>query len=91
MNGFIQNQRRFFAAENDAAKPSEEELKNAREEWGFKYDDEAFRFEKEWKAIADKIETEYVLKLLTVLMTYLGRECTSRVNFQTCRRRKSRC
>jgi hypothetical protein len=35
---------------------TEEELAKNREEWGVKYSDEAFKFEKEWKAIADKIE-----------------------------------
>jgi len=27
-------------------------------EWGVKYDDECLAFEKEWKEIADKVETE---------------------------------
>jgi hypothetical protein len=38
--------------------PTEEELAKNREEWGEKYTDEAFRFEKEWKAISDKIEAQ---------------------------------
>ncbi len=38
--------------------PSEEELQNAREEWGFKFDDECFKFEKEWKTIAEAVERE---------------------------------
>lgn len=41
--------------ESKDEKPSEAELKANREEWGLKYDDEAYKFEKEWKAIADKI------------------------------------
>ena len=35
--------------------PTEDELKKNREEWGEKYQDENFRFEKEWKIISDDI------------------------------------
>ncbi len=45
---------RYFSA----AQPSQEELAKNREEWGEKYSDECFQFEKEWKQIADKIEKE---------------------------------
>jgi len=44
---------RFFSA---AGTP--EELAKNREEWGEKYSDECFRFEQEWKQIADKVEKE---------------------------------
>lgn len=40
------------------AQPSQEELAKNREEWGEKYSDECFQFEKEWKQISDKIENE---------------------------------
>ena len=39
-------------------------------EWGIKYDDECLKFEKEWKQIADKVETEqavYIDKELSEL------------------------
>ena len=62
--------RRFFAAAEEQGskeeskaeekKPTEKELADGRDEWGFKYDDECFKFEKEWKMIADKVESEYV-------------------------------
>ena len=51
----------------DQAKPEEketkgeftkEEIEKGRAEWGIKYSDEALKFEKEWKLIADKIEKE---------------------------------
>ena len=45
---------RFFSAA--AATPQEHAKKS--EEWGEKYSDECFAFEKEWKIIADKIEKE---------------------------------
>jgi hypothetical protein len=38
--------------------PTPEELAKNREEWGEKYSDECFAFEKEWKQISDKIEKE---------------------------------
>jgi hypothetical protein len=38
--------------------PTEAELAKNREEWGIKYTDECFKFEKEWKAISEKIEQE---------------------------------
>ena len=41
-----------------AAEPSKEDLAKNREEWGEKYSDECFTFEKEWKSIAEKIEKE---------------------------------
>ena len=40
------------------APPSNEEAAKAREEWGQKYSDECFAFEKEWKMISEKIEKE---------------------------------
>ncbi len=46
---------RYFSA----AEASPEELAKAREEWGEKYSDECFKFEKEWKQISDRIEKEY--------------------------------
>ena len=61
-NRFLQNNIRCFSAENsaEAAKdePSKEEIEKGRSEWGIKYSDEALKFEKEWKEIADKIEDE---------------------------------
>jgi len=33
-------------------------LERSRLEWGLKYTDEAFKFEKEWKEIASKVEAE---------------------------------
>jgi hypothetical protein len=55
---------RCFASEaegkpEEAAKtpePTPEELEKNRHEWGIKYDDECFKFEKEWEAIASAIE-----------------------------------
>jgi hypothetical protein len=41
-----------------AQTPSAEEAAKAKEEWGEKYSDECFQFEKEWKQISDKIENE---------------------------------
>ena len=46
---------RMFSAD---AKPTEKELEAGRAEWGIKYNDECLKFEKEWKVVADKIETE---------------------------------
>ena len=43
---------RLFAADNNKAA-----------EWGIKYDDECLKFEKEWKQIADKVETEQAVYL----------------------------
>ena len=40
------------------AEPKAEELAKSREEWGEKYSDECFKFEKEWKIISEKIEKE---------------------------------
>ena len=48
---------RYFSAPQQQQTPEE---KN-REEWGEKYSDECFKFEQEWKQIADKIEKEYSL------------------------------
>jgi hypothetical protein len=42
--------RAFSAPTDDAAKRAEE--------WGEKYSDECFAFEKEWEAISKKIENE---------------------------------
>ncbi len=48
-----------FSAEGEqAAEPSKEEVDANRQEWGIKYDDECLKFEKEWKEIADKVESE---------------------------------
>jgi len=44
--------RLFAAADNNKAA-----------EWGIKYDDECLKFEKEWKQIADKVETEQAVYL----------------------------
>jgi len=44
---------RFFAAADN----------NKAAEWGIKYDDECLKFEKEWKQIADKVETEQAVYL----------------------------
>lgn len=48
---------RYFSTPAEAA-GTPEELAKTREEWGEKYSDECFKFEKEWKMIADKIEKE---------------------------------
>jgi len=37
---------------------TEEELERSRLEWGLKYTDEAFKFEKEWKEISDRVIKE---------------------------------
>jgi len=47
-----------FSTSEEAAAPSKEEIDAGRAEWGIKYDDEALKFEKEWKEIADKVEAE---------------------------------
>lgn len=44
---------RFFSSA-----PTPDELAKNREEWGEKYSDECFAFEKEWKTISEKIEKE---------------------------------
>lgn len=44
--------RAFSAPTEDAAKAK------AAEEWGEKYSDECFAFEKEWEAISKKVENE---------------------------------
>ena len=44
--------------------------KDGSAEWGIKYNDDCLKFEKEWKQIADKIETEqsvYIEKELSEL------------------------
>ena len=50
-----------------SATPTDAEAAKAKEEWGDKYSDECFKFEKEWKQISDKIEKEY----LPLPITYL--------------------
>jgi hypothetical protein len=37
---------------------SEADLKKNRDAWGAEYQDEAFKFEKEWKEISAKIDNE---------------------------------
>ena len=37
---------------------TKEEIEIGRAEWGIKYSDEALKFEKEWKKIADEVEKE---------------------------------
>jgi len=49
---------RFFSQTAEAAKPTSAEATKPKEEWGEKYSDECFTFEKEWKAISEKIEKE---------------------------------
>ena len=44
------------AAETPEATP--EELAKYRDQWGIKYDDECFKFEKEWELIASKVEED---------------------------------
>ena len=41
-----------------SAAPVADEAAKAKEEWGEKYSDECFQFEKEWKTISEKIEGE---------------------------------
>jgi len=38
--------------------PTPADLAKGKEEWGEKYSDECFKFEQEWKLIADKVEKE---------------------------------
>ena len=40
------------------AAPADNEAAKKAEEWGEKYSDECFAFEKEWEAISKKIEDE---------------------------------
>lgn len=47
-------QRRLFSAQE----PTAEEIKQNKEEWGEKYHDEIFKFEKEWQMISQKISAE---------------------------------
>jgi hypothetical protein len=47
--------RQFSKAE---AAPTQGELDQSKAEWNEKYSDECFKFEKEWKAISGKIESE---------------------------------
>ncbi len=49
-----QQANRYFSTED--VKPTEEELAKNRDEWDEKYQDECFRFEKEWKIIADQVD-----------------------------------
>lgn len=49
---------RYFSSTDAAQTGTPEELAKSREEWGEKYSDECFQFEKEWKGIAGKIEKE---------------------------------
>jgi hypothetical protein len=44
-------------------------------EWGIKYNDECLKFEKEWKQIADKIETEQSVYLDTELSELQRKKC----------------
>lgn len=74
-----------------SAAPTEAEAAKAKEEWGEKYSDECFKFEKEWKQISEKIENEYLPFTLNLLNFYLGRESTWRVSLETCKRRRLRC
>jgi hypothetical protein len=67
-NVMFNNQVKYFSAKADEAAsagtpgadkpPTEEELANNREEWGEKYTDEAYKFEKEWKLISEKVTNE---------------------------------
>jgi hypothetical protein len=50
--GPTQLQARYFAA------PAQQTPEEVKEEWGEKYSDECFKFEKEWKLISEKIENE---------------------------------
>jgi hypothetical protein len=53
---------RFFSAETETKtevpEPTKEDLEAGRVEWGLKYDDECFKFEKEWEIIAKKVQDE---------------------------------
>ena len=77
-------QRAFSAAPTDA------EAAKAKEEWGEKYSDECFKFEKEWKQISDKIENEYSIHPLIINFN-IGSESTQRQSLARCKRRRSRC
>ena len=55
---------RCFRAKNDGAA-----------EWGIKYNDECLKFEKEWKQIADKIETEQSVYLESELSELQRKKC----------------
>ena len=58
----VQQQARYFSAEDgektSVPEPTQEELAANREQWGIKYDDECFKFEKEWEIIAGAVERE---------------------------------
>lgn len=53
---------RYFSADAEAKpevpEPTKEELEANKSEWGLKYDDECFKFEKEWEIIAQKVMDE---------------------------------
>ena len=53
----IQSGNACVAVRAFSAAPADEAAKKA-EEWGEKYSDECFAFEKEWEAISKKIENE---------------------------------
>ena len=67
--------------------PTEEELARNRDEWGIKYTDECFKFEKEWKAIADKIDAEYNY-ISSINKANIDRGYTLNKNWVTFKRKK---
>lgn len=52
-NYIKQQSSRLFST---AQEPTQEELEKNRAQWGIQYSDECFKFEKEWKLIADAVE-----------------------------------
>lgn len=58
----IQQQSRCFSAEEggkaNIPEPTQEEVAAHKDEWGIKYNDECFKFEKEWELIAGQVEKE---------------------------------
>ena len=60
----------FFSTESEqqpaapqAEEPTAAEVTANRDEWGIKYDDECLKFEKEWKEVAEKVQSEQMVYL----------------------------
>ena len=51
------------AEEAKTEAPSAAEIEAGRQEWGIQYNDECLKFEKEWTAIAEKIEADNLVYL----------------------------
>ena len=65
---FLRQAASYFSSKNEQA--TKEEIEQGRAEWGLKYDDECLKFEKEWKIISDRVNSEqniYIEKELSDL------------------------